>query len=110
MHDIVVRAYKTSGGHELLAVIPIDGVSHGLADGRKTTDSELVAIAMKELHDQGRFSAVEIEAFRYKVDRPRYPNAPEPDSAPPPEAAISPEQPSERQKMGSARDEKQFRA
>jgi hypothetical protein len=110
MQGIVVRAYKTSGGNELLAVIPLDGMNHRLENGRNAADSELIAIAMRELYNQARFSAAEIESFRYKVDRPRYPNAPEPGSAPPPDAAISLEQPSDHPKMGSSGDGKQFRA
>ncbi|MCQ4632121.1 hypothetical protein GB927_018875 [Shinella sp. CPCC 100929] len=92
MREIVVRAYKASGGgHELLAVIPLSGANLPGQDGRHATDNELIAITMVELRNQGRFSDAEIEAFQYRVDRPRYPAAPEVIPELPQETTMSPE-------------------
>lgn len=61
MFDIVVKVYEPSNENALLAIVP-------LADG------ELIATAMISLHRQGRFTAEEIEAFHYTIDRcPRFP-------------------------------------
>lgn len=60
MFDIIVKVYKPYNDNVLLAMIPLD-------------DNELIATAMVLLHRQGRFSAEEIEAFRYHVDRNQRP-------------------------------------
>ncbi|WP_439630551.1 hypothetical protein [Shinella sp.] len=97
MQEIVVRAYKASGGgHELLAVIPLNGANLPGQDGQHATDGELIAMTMTELRTQGRFSDAEIEAFQYRVDRPRYSAAPDVASAPLPDTTLSPEPPSGR--------------
>ncbi|MGJ7037679.1 hypothetical protein J2Y63_000915 [Shinella sp. BE166] len=94
MREIVVRVYKAGGGgHELLAVIPLNGANLLGQDGRHASDSELIAMTMKELRNQGRFSDAEIEAFGYRVDRPRYPAAPEVIPEPPQDTTMSPESP-----------------
>jgi hypothetical protein len=64
MPDVIIRAYSAGCVHDLLALIPV-------VDDGHATDSQLIALAMMALREQGRFADAEIEAFRYRLNRAR---------------------------------------